>query len=107
MPPGTLSAVTTMTDVRNYQGPVRILDTNGWLLTVGMADLAVTDPRTEAWGGTVTVFRGAAVDGKSLTVLLEVSDGTRAKAQLGADEAPAGAPDLVAVKVVGLESPPF
>ncbi len=99
--------MTTSTDVRSYQGPVRILDTNGWLLTVGMADLAVTDPLTQAWGGKVTVFRGSAIEGKSLTVLLEFPDGARGKAQLGAEESAADTPDMVAVKVVGLEPPPF
>lgn len=106
MSAGTLAGVTTTTDIRSYQGPVRILDTNGWLLTVGMADLALTDPVTQSWGGTVTVFRGSSVEGKSLTALLELPTGVRAKAQLGAEEREAGS-DLVAVKVVGLEPPPF
>ncbi len=92
------------TETRSFQGPVRISDPNGWLLTVGLADLTVTD--RDAWGGTVTVFRGSAIEGKSLTAILRLPDGREARAQLGADETEVGK-DMIAVKVVGLDPPPF
>ncbi len=94
------------TETPTFQGPVRILDPNGWLLTVGVADLSVTDPALGTWGGTVTVFRGSAIEGKSLTAVLRFPDGRQARVQLGAEETEAGR-DMIAVKVVGLDPPPF
>lgn len=89
-----------------YSGKARVLDRNGFLLDVGRADLSVTDPQVGAWQGTITVFAGSCLQHKSLTALVEMEDGRRALAQLGPT---AGRPqdDLVAVKVVGIERPPF
>ncbi len=56
-----------------YQGIVRIIDGNGFLLTVGTADLnAQEDGR---WGGTLRVIAGTAVAGKALVVTLDGAAG--------------------------------
>lgn len=64
----------------NYSGLVRILDTNGSLLTVGSADIE-TKEDTGSWGGTLEVIGGTGVAGKALVVDLEM-DGNRGRAQL-------------------------
>lgn len=87
-----------------YAGKGRVLDRNGMLLDVGKADLRVTD--LGGWKGTLSVFRGSCLESKSLTVLIEVEDGTRALAQVGPKVADLES-DLVQVKVVGIESAPF
>ena len=63
-----------------YSGPVRILDTNGFLLAVGTADLN-EDQEDQVWGGTLEVMAGTGVAGKALVVDLE-TDGRRGRAQL-------------------------
>ena len=63
-----------------YSGPVRILDTNGFLLTVGMAEIE-PDEDAGAWRGTLEVFGGTAVAGKALVVDLE-TNGHKGRAQL-------------------------
>ena len=63
-----------------YSGPVRILDTNGFLLAVGTADLS-EDEENHGWGGTLEVMAGTGVAGKALVVDLE-TEGRRGRAQL-------------------------
>ena len=63
-----------------YQGLVRILDDNGVLLAVGMADLAY-DPEDDNWSGQLEFMAGTGVAGKALVVQLEV-DGRRGRGQL-------------------------
>jgi hypothetical protein len=56
-----------------YTGPVRVLDTNGVLLTVGGAELEdLAD--TSSWGGTLRLIPNAAVAGKALRVQLQIPD---------------------------------
>lgn len=81
-----------------YQGPVRILDTNGFLLTVGIADLSPQE--NGRWGGTLEVIDGTGVAGKALVVELQANSG-HGPAQL----IPAGVNGDTAVStVVGLGS---
>jgi hypothetical protein len=63
-----------------YSGPVRILDINGFLLAMGIADLEA-DPDNDTWGGTLEVMAGTGVAGKALVVDLE-ADGKKGRAQL-------------------------
>jgi hypothetical protein len=67
-----------MADV--YQGRVRILEENGVLLGVGIADLK-SEPDLGTWSGTVDLVAGSAVAGKALVVLLDTGSG-RGRAQL-------------------------
>ena len=80
-----------------YSGPVRIIDTNGFLLTVGTAEI-VDDPELGAWSGRLEVLDGTGVAGKALVVDLEV-DGHRGRAQL-IPESTRG--DMAISAVVGL-----
>lgn len=57
----------------SYTGPVRILDSNGVLLTVGSADLELR-PETGSWGGLLRVIAHTGVAGKALRVKLEIPD---------------------------------
>ena len=85
-----------------YSGPARILDTNGFLLTVGTADIQ-THPETDTWGGSLEVIGGTGVAGKALVVDLEM-DGHRGRAQLIPidDKGP-----TAHSKIVGLSPNPF
>jgi hypothetical protein len=63
-----------------FQGPVRILDENGFLLAVALADLGY-DEGSHNWVGELELVPGTGVAGKALVVDLEI-DGTRGRAQL-------------------------
>jgi len=63
-----------------YSGPVRILDTNGNLLAIGIASLE-DDEANLTWRGTLEVMSGTGVAGKALVVDLEW-DGRTGRAQL-------------------------
>lgn len=64
-----------------YSGPVRILDSNGVLLTVGSADLE-RQPETGSWRGLVRVIANTAVAGKALHVKIEIPEGGIGEAAL-------------------------
>lgn len=64
-----------------YSGPVRILDSNGVLLTVGSADLKEL-PESGSWGGLVRVIANTAVAGKALLVKIEIPNGGIGEAAL-------------------------
>lgn len=87
----------------SYSGIARILDRNGMLLDVGKAELTVTDSELGGWGGTVKVYKGSCLASKSLTVLVELADGSRALAQVG-PEVGRLAEDLIDVKVIGIDT---
>jgi hypothetical protein len=57
----------------SYSGPVRILDRNGILLTVGSADLEKY-PETGSWGGLLRVIANTGVAGKALLVKIDIPD---------------------------------
>jgi hypothetical protein len=63
-----------------HSGPVRILDTDGYLLTVGIAEIE-PDEETGGWRGTLEVIGGTAVAGKALVVDLDMN-GNMGRAQL-------------------------
>lgn len=65
----------------SYEGPVRIMGSDGILLTTGQAALEL-DPELGNWKGVVQTLRGTGVAGKALVVELEIPDGGRARAQL-------------------------
>lgn len=65
----------------SYEGPVRIMGSDGILLTTGQANLE-TDTELGNWKGVIQTLRGTAVAGKALVVELEIPDGGRARAQL-------------------------
>jgi hypothetical protein len=64
-----------------YQGPVRIIGSDGVLLTTGSATLE-PDPDVGSWRGSVQTLKGTAVAGKALVVELETPQGSRGRAQL-------------------------
>lgn len=65
----------------SFEGPVRIMGSDGILLTTGQAALEI-DAEKGNWTGVVQTLRGTAVAGKALIVELEIADGGRARAQL-------------------------
>lgn len=69
------------TVVDGYQGPVRILGSDGIFLTTGAAELEA-DPEVGSWKGMLQTLRGTAVAGKALVVEIEIPDGGRGRAQL-------------------------
>jgi len=87
-----------------YEGPVRILLSDGVLLTTGMARLE-PDPEQGSWKGLLQTLAGTAVAGKALVVEIETPDGGRGRAQL----TPAGVTgDRAISTVTGLGAiPPF
>lgn len=70
-----------MTGMDSYSGPVRILDSNGILLTIGSAELS-SQPETASWGGMLRVMANTGVAGKALLVKLEIPDGAIGAAAL-------------------------
>jgi hypothetical protein len=64
-----------------YQGPVRIIGSDGVLLTTGAADLGL-DEENGSWHGSLATLRGTAVAGKALVVDIEIPEDGRGRAQL-------------------------
>jgi hypothetical protein len=64
-----------------YQGPVRILGSDGVLLTTGRVSLEA-DEEHGNWVGVLETLNHTAVAGKALMVTLETPDGHRGNAQL-------------------------
>ena len=86
----------------SYSGPVRILDTNGVLLTIGTLN-ATADDGLGSWDGTLEIVAGAGVAGKALVVDL-VAGNVRGRAQL----VPSDNDGIMAhSRVVGLGPFPF
>ena len=86
-----------------YDGPVRVSDEVGIMLSTGEAVLEDgTD--TGSWRGTLRTLAGDAIAGKALVVELATIDGRTGRAQLiprGVDG------DRAVSDVIGLGSPPF
>lgn len=92
-----------MAPMASYSGPVRILDTNGVLLTLGSADLDF-DAERASWGGMLRVIAHSGVAGKALHVRIEVPGGGSSEAALD----PHSESDGVAFsEVAGIGPPPF
>lgn len=89
-----------------YQGTLRVMDPNGFLLDIGAAHLQVDDPGLGTWSGRLTVSSGSCIDKKSLTSLVETADGTRALAQISPASG-SGRGQFVEMAVAGLGEPPF
>lgn len=86
-----------------YSGPVRILDSNGILLTVGSADLE-RRPDSASWGGILRVIAHTGVAGKALRVKLEIPGNGVGDAALD----PRPEHDGIAFsEVAGIGPPPF
>lgn len=64
-----------------YEGPVRVLGSDGILLTTGSARLE-PDPDLGSWKGLLQTLAGTAVAGKALVVEIETPEGGRGRAQL-------------------------
>lgn len=86
-----------------YQGGVRILGSDGVLLTTGSVSLE-TDPEHGNWRGILQTLAGTAVAGKALVVTLETPDGKRGDAQLLPDSQE-GDKALSLVTGIGTERP--
>ncbi len=86
----------------SFRGPVRILDEDGVLLTVGTASLSY-DPTTDNWVGQLEVVAGTGVAGKALVVLIE-AEGRRGRAQLQPLD---NRPPMAHSRVVGWGARPF
>lgn len=81
-----------------YEGPVRVLGSDGVLLTTGRVALE-TDEEHGNWTGVLETLDNTAVAGKALVVILETTDGRQGLAQL----VPAGEKDDRAYsEVVGI-----
>ncbi len=66
----------------SYNGYVRVIDSNRNILDVAEAALGTIDHPGHRWGGTLTVWTGGALDGKTMPVDLEVPGSFRASALL-------------------------
>ncbi len=64
-----------------YEGPVRLLGSDGILLTTGTARIE-PDSEMGSWKGVVQTLPGTAVAGKALVVEIETPEGRRGRAQL-------------------------
>lgn len=65
----------------SYQGPVKVLGSDGVLLTTGRVNLEV-DPEHGNWTGVLETLNNTGVAGKALVVTLETPEGHRGRAQL-------------------------
>ena len=89
--------------METYSGPVRILDPNGILLTVGSVELE-SRPDDGSWGGILRVIDNTGVAGKALKVKLEIPGKGIGDAALD----PQGSADGIAFsEVAGIGTPPF
>jgi hypothetical protein len=87
----------------NYEGPVRVLGSDGVLLTTGVAALE-SNPEMGNWVGLLQTLRGTAVAGKALIVEIEIPEGDKSRAQL----TPTGeVGERASSNVVGLGARPF
>lgn len=89
-----------------YDGLLRVLDRNGYLLDVGPGAASVTDASLGAWSGWIEVSAGSCLAGKSLTVVVEFAGGRRALAEVTPRRQPAG-PDRVRLSLAGIEPAPY
>ena len=81
-----------------YQGPVRILGSDGVLLTTGRVTLKA-DTEHGNWTGVLEILKNTAVADKALMVILETLEGNRGSAQLVPDSENG---DRALSKVVGI-----
>ena len=90
----------------SYQGTLRVMDPNGFLLDIGASALQINNQERRTWDGELTVSRGSCLDRKSLTALVETSDGVRSLAQIspapGFERGP-----FIKMSVAGLGEAPF
>lgn len=87
----------------SYSGPVRILDPDGVLLTVGSAELQ-TYPESGSWGGLIRVIANTGVAGKALKVKIEIPEGGVGDAALDPQQ---GAEGIAFSEVAGIGPAPF
>ena len=66
----------------SYQGYLRVMDANNNILDIAEASLGNIDYPGHKWGGTLAVWTGGALDGKTMPVDLEVPGSFRAPALL-------------------------
>ena len=82
------------------------MDPNGFLLDIGSSDLRITDLARRTWEGELTVSRGSCLDRKSLTAMVETSNGIRSLAQISpATDIERG--PFIMMNVAGLGEAPF
>jgi len=86
-----------------YSGPVRILDSNGILLTVGSADLEIL-PERGSWGGLLRVIANTGVAGKALHVKIEIPGGGVSDAALDPQPSQNG---IAFSRIAGIGPAPF
>jgi hypothetical protein len=86
-----------------FQGPVRVIGSDGILLTTGMATLE-PDPAMGSWRGRLVTFNGTGVAGKALVVELEIPGNGKGRAQLTPHSIEG---DRAISAVVGYEDPFF
>lgn len=89
----------------SFTGRARILDLNGFLVDVGLAELHRLDPDSAStWGGKVRLYVNAALASKKMESILELENGNRAKALVGPRVGDVVDGELVEVEVVALQS---
>ena len=82
------------------------MDPNGFLLDIGASVLQINDPERRTWEGELTVSRGSCLDRKSLTALVETSNGVRSLAQVSPVTGSGDGP-FIKMSVAGLGEAPF
>lgn len=89
----------------SFTGRARILDPNGFLVDVGLAELHRLDPDSAStWGGKVRLFVNAALASKTMESILELENGQRARALVGPRVGDVVDGELVEVRVIALQN---
>jgi hypothetical protein len=90
----------------SFNGYVRVLDANGFVLDLAEAELAEVDHEGHLWGGTLKVSAGSGLSGKRLPVTIDLPGRFSAPALIGPTERFEGK-DRVVLEVLGNGPVPF
>ncbi len=89
----------------SFTGRARILDLNGFLIDVGLADLTRLDPDSAStWGGKIRLFVNAALASKTMESILELENGNSARALVGPQVGDLVDGELIEVRVIALQN---
>ena len=84
----------------SFEGYVRVLDTNGFVLDLAEATLGELQREGHSWGGRLIVAVGSGLDGKRLPVQIDVPGRFSAPALIGPTDETVGK-DRVVLEVLG------
>lgn len=89
----------------SFSGRARILDPNGLLVDVGKANLHRLDAESGAtWGGTIRLYVNAALSSKTMESILDLENGTQARALVGPQVGDVVEGELIDVRVIALQA---